>query len=211
MSATSTGRQERASCRWSGRKIPIIADEYSDPEKGTGAVKITPAHDFNDFEVGKRHNLPQINVLTVEATVTFAAMKHFAGQAAADLQTTRAPRSWMASIVSKRASKSSRGSRHVGCVAKIEPHTQRRAAWRPLERGDRAVSHRPVVRQRARSWRSRPSPPCARARPISSRRIGRRPISIGWRTSSPGASRASSGGAIKFRRGTGRTAKSSSR
>ncbi len=40
-----------------GRKIPIIADEYSDPEKGSGAVKITPAHDFNDFEVGKRHKL----------------------------------------------------------------------------------------------------------------------------------------------------------
>ncbi len=46
-----------------GREIPIIADEYSDPEKGTGAVKITPAHDFNDFEVGKRHDLPQINIL----------------------------------------------------------------------------------------------------------------------------------------------------
>ena len=40
-----------------GRTIPIIADEYSDPEKGSGAVKITPAHDFNDFEVGKRHEL----------------------------------------------------------------------------------------------------------------------------------------------------------
>jgi len=46
-----------------GREIPIVADEYSDPEKGTGAVKITPAHDFNDFEVGKRHGLAQINVL----------------------------------------------------------------------------------------------------------------------------------------------------
>ncbi|WP_041320082.1 valine--tRNA ligase [Hyphomicrobium denitrificans] len=46
-----------------GREIPVVADEYSDPEKGTGAVKITPAHDFNDFEVGKRHNLSQINVL----------------------------------------------------------------------------------------------------------------------------------------------------
>ncbi|CAN7411431.1 valine--tRNA ligase [Aminobacter sp. LjRoot7] len=52
-----------------GRKIPIVADEYSDPEKGSGAVKITPAHDFNDFEVGKRHNLPQINILTVEASI----------------------------------------------------------------------------------------------------------------------------------------------
>ncbi len=49
-----------------GRRIPIIGDEYADPEKGTGAVKITPAHDFNDFEVGKRHNLPLINVLDVE-------------------------------------------------------------------------------------------------------------------------------------------------
>ncbi len=46
-----------------GRLIPIVADEYSDPEKGSGAVKITPAHDFNDFEVGKRHSLPLINVL----------------------------------------------------------------------------------------------------------------------------------------------------
>jgi valyl-tRNA synthetase len=45
------------------RAIPIIADEYSDPEKGTGAVKITPAHDFNDFEVGRRHELPLINIL----------------------------------------------------------------------------------------------------------------------------------------------------
>jgi len=49
-----------------GRRIPIVGDDYADPEKGTGAVKITPAHDFNDFEVGKRHDLPQINVLDVE-------------------------------------------------------------------------------------------------------------------------------------------------
>jgi valyl-tRNA synthetase len=50
-----------------GRKIPIIADEISDPEKGSGAVKITPAHDFNDFEVGKRHNLPQVNIFSTDA------------------------------------------------------------------------------------------------------------------------------------------------
>ncbi|GLS71835.1 valine--tRNA ligase [Methylobacterium tardum] len=49
-----------------GRLIPIVADEYSDPEKGTGAVKITPAHDFNDFEVGRRHGLGLINVLDPE-------------------------------------------------------------------------------------------------------------------------------------------------
>jgi valyl-tRNA synthetase len=52
-----------------GRKIPIVADEYSDPEKGSGAVKVTPAHDFNDFEVGRRHNLPQISVLDQEGRI----------------------------------------------------------------------------------------------------------------------------------------------
>jgi valyl-tRNA synthetase len=50
-----------------GRLIPIVADPYSDPEKGTGAVKITPAHDFNDFEVGRRHGLPPVNILDAEA------------------------------------------------------------------------------------------------------------------------------------------------
>ena len=52
-----SGRQDRPSCRWSTAHIPIVADDYADPEKGSGAVKITPAHDFNDFEVGQRHNL----------------------------------------------------------------------------------------------------------------------------------------------------------
>lgn len=51
------------------REIPIVADDHADPEKGTGAVKITPAHDFNDFEVGKRHNLPLINILNPDATL----------------------------------------------------------------------------------------------------------------------------------------------
>ncbi|MBV8977471.1 MAG: valine--tRNA ligase [Alphaproteobacteria bacterium] len=51
------------------RPIPIVADEHSDPEKGTGAVKITPGHDFNDFEVGKRHNLPLINILNKDGTL----------------------------------------------------------------------------------------------------------------------------------------------
>jgi len=55
-----------------GRKIPIIADEYSDPEKGSGAVKVTPAHDFNDFEVGRRHNLPQIGVLDQEGKLSLS-------------------------------------------------------------------------------------------------------------------------------------------
>ncbi|HQU04443.1 MAG TPA: valine--tRNA ligase, partial [Acidocella sp.] len=55
-----------------GRKIPIVADEYADPEKGSGAVKITPAHDFNDFEVGKRHNLPAPSILDRQGRITLA-------------------------------------------------------------------------------------------------------------------------------------------
>ena len=54
-----------------GRLIPIIADDYADPEKGSGAVKITPAHDFNDFKVGQRHGLELINILDDRARILF--------------------------------------------------------------------------------------------------------------------------------------------
>ena len=50
-----------------GRTIPVIADDYVDSEFGSGCVKITPAHDFNDYEIGKRHKLPLINVLDIDA------------------------------------------------------------------------------------------------------------------------------------------------
>ncbi|MEL7667607.1 MAG: valine--tRNA ligase [Actinomycetota bacterium] len=53
-----------------GREIPIVADEYVDPAFGTGAVKVTPAHDPNDFEIGERHGLEKINVLAADATIT---------------------------------------------------------------------------------------------------------------------------------------------
>ncbi|MCE0558197.1 valine--tRNA ligase [Motilimonas sp. E26] len=56
-----------------GRRIPIVADEHADMEKGTGCVKITPAHDFNDYEVGKRHQLPMINILTFNAEIRDSA------------------------------------------------------------------------------------------------------------------------------------------
>ena len=60
-----------------GRLIPIVADSYSDPEKGTGAVKITPAHDFNDFEVGRRNDLALINILDAEARLALQANEAF--------------------------------------------------------------------------------------------------------------------------------------
>ncbi|PNH88456.1 valine--tRNA ligase [Vibrio diazotrophicus] len=56
-----------------GRRIPIVGDEHADMEKGTGCVKITPAHDFNDYEVGKRHQLPMINIFTFDANIRDAA------------------------------------------------------------------------------------------------------------------------------------------
>ena len=62
-----------------GRKIKIIEDEYADPEQGTGAVKITPAHDFNDYEVGERNNLEILNVFTEDGKINENAPKEFIG------------------------------------------------------------------------------------------------------------------------------------
>jgi valyl-tRNA synthetase len=71
------GRQVRLPL--TDRLIPIIADEHADPEKGTGAVKITPAHDFNDFQVGKRHGLAAINIFTPEAKLNDEAPEAYRG------------------------------------------------------------------------------------------------------------------------------------
>ena len=61
------------------REIPVIADDYVDREFGTGCVKITPAHDFNDYEMGKRHNLPIINILTVDASINDEVASNYHG------------------------------------------------------------------------------------------------------------------------------------
>ena len=62
-----------------GRSIPVIADEYVDPEFGTGCVKITPAHDFNDYAVGQRHDLPMINIFTMDAALNENAPEAYRG------------------------------------------------------------------------------------------------------------------------------------
>ncbi|TDJ37607.1 MAG: valine--tRNA ligase [Gammaproteobacteria bacterium] len=61
------------------RRMPVIADEYVDPEFGTGCVKITPAHDFNDYEIGKRHDLPQYNIFDDNAAINEAAPEAYRG------------------------------------------------------------------------------------------------------------------------------------
>ncbi len=89
-----------------GRLIPIVADEYSDPTKGTGAVKITPAHDFNDFEVGRRHDLPMINILDANAHLTDEVPEAYRG-----LERYEARKKVVAEI------------EVLGLLDKIEPHT----------------------------------------------------------------------------------------
>ena len=62
-----------------GRKINIIEDDYADPEQGTGALKITPAHDFNDYDVGQRNNLEIINIFTEAGKINEKAPKEYIG------------------------------------------------------------------------------------------------------------------------------------
>jgi valyl-tRNA synthetase len=89
-----------------GRLIPIIGDEYADPEKGTGAVKITPAHDFNDFEVGKRHKLPMLNILDQHAKLNNEVPEKYRG-----LDRFEARKRIVAEM------------EELGLLDKIEPHT----------------------------------------------------------------------------------------
>ncbi|HZX82742.1 MAG TPA: valine--tRNA ligase, partial [Reyranella sp.] len=89
-----------------GRRIPIVADEYSDPEKGSGAVKITPAHDFNDFEVGRRHKLEAISIFDKFARLNDKAPEQYRG-----LDRFEARKRVVADMEA------------AGLVEKIEPHT----------------------------------------------------------------------------------------
>ncbi|MDW8399878.1 MAG: valine--tRNA ligase [Acetobacteraceae bacterium] len=103
-----------------GRRIPVVADEHSDPEKGSGAVKITPAHDFDDFEVGRRHGLEMPSVLDADAKVTLAELRLSAVAGVADPAFTRSLEGLdrfeaRARIVAE--------LERLGLVEKIEPHT----------------------------------------------------------------------------------------
>ena len=114
-----------------GREIPIVADDYADPEKGSGAVKITPAHDFNDAEVGKRHKLEVINIFTEHAKLNDDVPAAYRGMDRVD-----ARKKVVADLHA------------LGLVAKIELDDARRAALAARRRHHRAVSDRPVVRRR---------------------------------------------------------------
>jgi valyl-tRNA synthetase len=97
------------------REIPIVADSYADPKFGSGSVKITPGHDFNDYEVGRRHSLPLINVLTAEARMTDDVPAAYRG-----LDRFEARKRIVADL------------EKLGLVEKIEPHRM------TVPRGDRS-------------------------------------------------------------------------
>ena len=88
-----------------GRRIPVIADDYVDPAFGTGCVKITPAHDFNDYAVGQRHGLPMINIFTEDARINEAAPEKYFG-----LDRFEARRAVVADLEAQ------------GLLEKVEPH-----------------------------------------------------------------------------------------
>jgi valyl-tRNA synthetase len=107
------GRQVRLPL--SGRLVPIIADDYCDPAFGSGCVKITPAHDFNDYEIGKRHSLPMINILTADAALNDEVPEPYRG-----LDRFEARKRVVADLEA------------VGLLEKVDPHTL------PVPRGDRS-------------------------------------------------------------------------
>ncbi|NDA46819.1 MAG: valine--tRNA ligase [Alphaproteobacteria bacterium] len=106
-----------------GRLIPIVGDDYADPEKGTGAVKITPAHDFNDFEVGRRHNLPSVNILDVEGRMDLADNAAFLDQVppSEELQATIELLNGLDRAVARKRVVEAMEMREL--LDKIEPHT----------------------------------------------------------------------------------------
>ncbi|MGH8492369.1 MAG: valine--tRNA ligase [Moraxellaceae bacterium] len=113
-----------------GRLVPVIADTYVDKEFGTGVVKITPAHDFNDYEVGKRHNLPLINIFDRDAHVkaSFDTMS-YANEAGAD-EAAPAEYAGLDRIVARK--KIVAQAESEGWLEKVDPHTLK------VPRGDRS-------------------------------------------------------------------------
>ena len=98
-----------------GRLVPIIADDYCDPAFGSGCVKITPAHDFNDYEIGKRHSLPTINIFTADAALNDEVPAQYRG-----LDRFEARKRVVADLEA------------AGLLEKVDPHTL------PVPRGDRS-------------------------------------------------------------------------
>ncbi|MCR6672838.1 valine--tRNA ligase [Devosia ginsengisoli] len=105
-----------------GRRIPIVADEYADPTLGTGAVKITPAHDFNDFEVGTRNDLDQINVFTTGGAIISA---DFIPQAYRGMDRFAARKAIVADLTALAEENPTRGLDHIEDKKIMVPHDEK--------------------------------------------------------------------------------------
>ena len=174
------------------RTIPVIADTYVDPAFGSGCVKITPAHDFNDYAVGERHDLPKINIFTDNAAINDAAPAAYRG-----LDRVVARQRVVADLEA------------LGLIDKIDPHKLM------VPRGDR--SQAVIEPYLTDQWFVRIAPLAGPAIAcVEDGRIrfvpetGRKPILSGCGTSRTGASAASSGGGTASRPGMRRTAASTS-
>ena len=168
-----------------GRRIPVIADEHVDPEFGTGALKITPGHDPNDFEIGRRHGLEEIGVIGPDGRMSEEAGERFAGLTAAEAQEA---------VVA--------ALREEGRLRDEEPYVH---SVPFSERSGARIE--PLI---SLQWFCRmdelaaPAIEAVRARPRcgSRRSAGSASTSTGCARSAPGASRASSGGGTGSRSGT---------
>ena len=173
-----------------GIRLKIVGDDYADPEQGTGAVKMTPAHDFNDFEVGKRHDLEMINIFTPTAQINDEAPEKYRGMDRFEARE--------AVIADMEA---------LGLFEKAEDHVHM------VPFGDRGgVPIEPYLTDQwyvdAKTLAKPAIEAVIPAKPNLSRSNGPRPIMNGCTISSLGAFPASSGGGIRFRPGMGRTARS---
>lgn len=115
-----------------GRRIPIVGDDYCDPEFGTGCVKITPAHDFNDYEVGKRHNLPLINILDENAAILAQAQIFNVDASVNNELDTQLPAQFAGLDRFEARDKIVLAFKELGLLESIEPHALK------TPRGDRS-------------------------------------------------------------------------
>ncbi len=161
------------------REIPVIADAYVDKEFGTGCVKITPAHDPNDFEVGKRHNLEEINILNDDATINDLGGKY-------------------AGMDRYEARKAMVEIWKIWSSGKVVPHQSQRRNTRPMWDNRRADDQTTVVCKDGRDGKS-----CDRSRKNGDLKFVperfERLICTGWKTSVTGVFPDSSGGDTESR------------
>ena len=170
------------------REIVIVADEHVDPEFGTGAVKVTPAHDPNDFEIGMRHNLAMPSMMDERGRIAdtgtqFDGMDRFEAR------------------VKVREALAEQGR----IVAEKRPYLQQRGSFRAQRRADRAAAEPAVVGQRPESMAKAAGDAVRDGDIVIHRRAWSRVGSAGSTTCTTGASRASCGGATGSRSGTGPT------